>query len=151
MRFTRWRTDRVFSKATEESSHGVSVLRNRHALRCIVDSSQLAHASILQITFHDLVTQQCQHATACACNLSTAWGESPSLIDVKCRSSPSVPTTTASSAIASIRSTQRLRVRFRKISLAAHTRMLYLGSIRHQSTLFLATHTGFRPVGKTID
>src|SRR5712671_1640001 len=60
MRFNRWRTGRVFSETTEESS----VLRDSYALRCIVDSSQLPHASILQITFHNLVTKQRQHATA---------------------------------------------------------------------------------------
>src|SRR5437763_11867363 len=60
MRFNRWRTGRVFSETTKESS----VLRNSYALRCIVNSSQLAHDSILQITFHYFVTQQRQHATA---------------------------------------------------------------------------------------
>src|SRR6267154_501873 len=64
MRLNRWRTGRVLSETTEKNRHMMSVLRSRHALWCIVNSSQLAQTFILQITFHNLVTKQCQHATA---------------------------------------------------------------------------------------
>src|SRR2546425_11838769 len=40
------------------------ILRNRDALWRIVNSSQFAHAAFFEITFHDLVSQQRQHATA---------------------------------------------------------------------------------------